>query len=120
MYVGIVIRKVILGITCKIKRKINNLSIPEEEKNRLLDLLSDEDNSELELLELEESESSDWETDSGKDQECQCNNYKAIMDINGLSINKITMQEPILLDLIDSIEDKNQQRKIIEKGFRSK
>lgn len=42
------------------------------------------------------------------------------MDINGLSINKITMQEPILLDLIDPIEDKNQQRKIIERGFRSK
>lgn len=37
------------------------------------------------------------------------------MDLNRLSINMITTQESILLDLIDLIEDKNQQRKIIEK-----
>lgn len=37
------------------------------------------------------------------------------MDVNGLSINMIEAQESILLDLIDSTDDKQQQRKIIEK-----
>lgn len=46
--------------------------------------------------------------------ECQCNHYKAIMDLNGLGIIIITTQESILLDLIDSIEDKDKQRQIIE------
>lgn len=36
------------------------------------------------------------------------------MELNGLSINMITAQESILLDLIDSISNKDQQRKIIE------
>lgn len=36
------------------------------------------------------------------------------MELNGLSINMITAQESILLDLIDSISNKDQQRKRIE------
>lgn len=66
-------------------------------------------------MELEEFESSEWVTYSDKETECQCDHYKAIMDLNRLSINMITTQESILLDLIDFIEDKEQQRKIIEK-----
>lgn len=66
-------------------------------------------------MELEEFESSKWVTYSDKETKCQCDHYKAIMDLNRLSINMITTQESILLDLIDFIEDKEQQRKIIEK-----
>lgn len=36
------------------------------------------------------------------------------MNSNGLSINVIMTQELILLDLIDFVSDKDQQRKIIE------
>lgn len=39
------------------------------------------------------------------------------MNQNGLSINAIMTQELILLDLIDFILDKDQQRKIIEKSL---
>lgn len=37
------------------------------------------------------------------------------MDLNNLSINMITAQESILLDLIDSVKDKEQKRNLIEK-----
>lgn len=37
------------------------------------------------------------------------------MNLNGLSINMIIAQESILLDLIDSMEDEDQQRAMIEK-----
>lgn len=37
------------------------------------------------------------------------------MNLIGLRINMITTHESILLDLIDSIQDKKQQRAIIEK-----
>lgn len=37
------------------------------------------------------------------------------MNLNGLSINMIIAQESILLDLIDSMEDEDQQRVMIEK-----
>lgn len=48
--------------SCKVKRKINVVPISSDKKQRYLDLLSDNDNSELELLKLEESEPlSEWE-----------------------------------------------------------
>lgn len=34
--------------------------------------------------------------------DCDCDHYKVIINLNGLSINMITVQESILLDLIDS------------------
>lgn len=37
------------------------------------------------------------------------------MNLNGLKINVIIAKESILLDLIDSIQDKEQQRAMIEK-----
>lgn len=100
---------------CKVKRKINTLPISDDEKQKLIDLLFDDD-FEFELLVIEESESSDWMTDSDKDKnlECQCDHCKAIMDLNGLSISKIRAHKLVLLDLITSITDKDQLKKIVE------
>lgn len=64
-------------------------------------------------MEVDNNESSKSTSTSDSDN-CDCNHYKTIMNLNGLSINMITAQESILLDLIDSIKDKNQQRKLIE------
>lgn len=77
---------------CKVKRKINILSISDEGKQRLLELLNDEDDFELELLELEDSESSNWTTknDSDKEIDCKCNHNNTIMDLNSLSMNMIS------------------------------
>lgn len=59
-------------------------------------------------MEVDNNESSESTSISDSDN-CDCNHYKTIMNLNGLSINMITAQESILLDLIDSIKDKNQQ-----------
>lgn len=52
-------------LSYKIKRKINELPIFDEEK-RLLDLLNESDESELEFLKLDEFESSEWITSNSK------------------------------------------------------
>lgn len=55
-FVGIVRKKGHTRNSCKVKRKINVVPISSDKKQRYLDLLSDNDNSELELSKLEESE----------------------------------------------------------------
>lgn len=100
---------------CKVKRKINELPISDEEKQRLPDLLNENNESDLELLEFDEVESSEEIIENDDDGNCECNHYQTIMNVNSLIINMITAQKSILLDLIDSIENKEQQRTIIEK-----
>lgn len=100
-------------LSYKIKRKINELPIFDEEK-RLLDLLNESDESELEFLKLDEFESSEWITSNSDDNDCDCDHYKVIINLNGLSINMITVQESILLDLIDS---KKMSREVWHEKF---
>ena len=47
--------------------------------------------------------------------DCHCNYINAYQNLNGCHINVITAHESILLDLIDNMEDKTEQRAVIEK-----
>lgn len=71
------------------------------------------------MYKILEDNSDNFEIDALEIDDSSVNDY-AIIDLNGLSINMITAQESILLDLIDSIEDKTQQRNLIEKVIAAK
>ncbi|KAK2973105.1 hypothetical protein RJ640_009757 [Escallonia rubra] len=46
--------------------------------------------------------------------------YKAILDMNGLSINVITSEESIILDLLDKIDDPEKKKQVIFKYLHGK
>lgn len=69
----------------------------------------------LDILEIDNLESDSNNTSDTDFDSYDCNHYEAIMNLNGLKINVIIAKESILLDLIDSIQDKEQQRAMIEK-----
>lgn len=99
---------------CKLWKKIKELNIPEEEKDNLLSLLDDiSDTSRYNALEIKESDKNST-SDSSNISDCNYENYNTIMELNKLRVNMITEQESLLLDLIESIPDKDQQRTLIE------
>lgn len=57
---------------CKVRKKINELNISKEEKESLYALLNDSDDSKLEVLEVDNTESSESTSTSDLDN-CDCN-----------------------------------------------
>lgn len=63
-------------------------------------LNNNEDNSEFDILEVDDTESLEYTSTSDSD-DCECNHYNAMINLNGLS-------KSILLDLIALVTDKAQ------------
>lgn len=108
------------------KKKSNVLQISDDEKHKLLHLLSESKEfeqgytSEDDILELEDTSSNYSNSDNAINEfttHYNCDHYKVTVDRNGLNINMITAQESTLLDLIDKINDKDRQRQKITKLF---
>ncbi|KAI8554885.1 hypothetical protein RHMOL_Rhmol05G0131500 [Rhododendron molle] len=112
---------------CKTKKKLNELQIDEGLRQQLFKLLleSSEESSDEET-EDQVNDLSDHDEESSSTEEeapCNCNNlefstsdnyWKAIVEMNGLSINVLTDKQQGLLDIIDQIEDPQLRIKIIE------
>ncbi|KAK2976497.1 hypothetical protein RJ640_001042 [Escallonia rubra] len=87
-----------------------------------------EDDHSLELNNIEgdiNSSCSSSNHSSDHEDTCHdCNNkidyYKAILDMNGLSINVITSEESIILDLLDKIDDPEKKKQVIFKSLHGK
>ncbi|CAL2277627.1 unnamed protein product [Prunus armeniaca] len=97
----------------KMKDKINNLSISEELKQQLCQIMlnssdseQDSDN-ELAHLENEELFESNTETSSDSENECAC-------QVNDLKICVLTKEESLIIDLIDKIEDPDKKKEVQE------
>ncbi|CAB4289756.1 unnamed protein product [Prunus armeniaca] len=95
------------------KDKINNLSISEELKQQLCQIMlnssdseQDSDN-ELAHLENEELFESNTETSSDSENECAC-------QVNDLKICVLTKEESLIIDLIDKIEDPDKKKEVQE------
>ena len=107
--------------------KINELqidgSIKEQIKEKLLMHSVGEKNSDpYESSEEEEDpkihqllfeESSD-ETDNNSKEEWECNHCKAILNMNDLCINVLTIEENLILKVIDKIENREEKYKALE------
>lgn len=66
-------------------------------------------------LELEADSSKELCTSDSNNSDSECNNISETFNsLSNISINTITAQESLLLDLIDNITDKEQKRQIIE------
>ncbi|KAK2973929.1 hypothetical protein RJ640_019444 [Escallonia rubra] len=117
---------------CYTKQKINELIIDEDLRKQLNEILlnpsDSEDNHSLELNNIDgdinsfcssSNHSSDHE-DTCHDCNSKTDYYKAILDINGLSINVITSEESIILDLLDKIDDPEKKKQVIFKYLHGK
>ncbi|CAL9019224.1 unnamed protein product [Prunus brigantina] len=95
------------------KDKISNLSISEELKQKLCQIMlnssDSEQDSDNELAQLENEEffESDTETSSDSEDECAC-------PFNDLKICVLTKEESLIIDLIDKIEDPEKKREALE------
>lgn len=65
-------------------------------------------------MEIDDS-NEEYSNNTSNSDNCNCEDYTRIMDLNKLSVNMIIAQESLLLDIIDSIPDKEQKRNLIEK-----
>ncbi|KAK2971280.1 hypothetical protein RJ640_001306 [Escallonia rubra] len=87
-----------------------------------------EDNHSLELNNIDgDINSSCSSSNHSSDHEHTCHDcnsktdyYKAILDMNGLSINVITSEESIILDLLDKIDDPEKKKQVIFKYLHGK
>ncbi|KAK2987236.1 hypothetical protein RJ640_017426 [Escallonia rubra] len=117
---------------CYTKQKINELIIDEDLRKQLNEILlnpsDSEDNQSLELNNIDgdinsscssSNHSSDHE-DTCHDYNSKTDYYKAILDMNGLSINVITSEESIILDLLDKIDDPEKKKQVIFKYLHGK
>ncbi|PIA27489.1 hypothetical protein AQUCO_07700041v1 [Aquilegia coerulea] len=117
-YSKIDIRKQIneLGIDDNIKKQINRIF----DNNEASSSYYSDDSSDqiMEVQELTNSES-DNSHQSGKGCSTHCKTsqdyYKAIIDMNGLSINVLSENQTLILDMIDNIVDPLEKRQAIEK-----
>ncbi|PIA24761.1 hypothetical protein AQUCO_35200001v1 [Aquilegia coerulea] len=105
-----------LGIDDNIKKQINQiLDNNETSSSYYSDASSDQI---MEVEELTNSES-DISNQSGKGCSAHCKTsqdyYKAIIDMNGLSINVLSESQTLILDMIDNIVDPTEKRQAIEK-----
>ncbi|XP_007210226.2 uncharacterized protein LOC18776948 [Prunus persica] len=98
---------------CKMKDKISNLSISEELKQQLCQIMlnssdfEQESDNELAQLENEGLFESDTKTSSDSEDECAC-------QFNDLKICVLTKEESLIIDLIDKIEDPEKKREALE------
>ncbi|KAK2969373.1 hypothetical protein RJ640_028762 [Escallonia rubra] len=94
----------------------------------LLNPSDSEDNQSLELNNIDgDINSSCSSSNHSSDHEDICHDcnsktdyYKAILDMNGLSINVITSEESIILDLLDKIDDPEKKKQVIFKYLHGK
>ncbi|KAK2979079.1 hypothetical protein RJ640_026029 [Escallonia rubra] len=117
---------------CYTKQKINELVIDEGLRKQLSAILlnpsDSEDDHSIELNNIDRdinSSSSSSNHSSDHEDTCHdCNSkidyYKAILDMNGLSINVITSEESIILDLLDKIDDPEKKKQVIFKYLHGK
>ncbi|KAK2971279.1 hypothetical protein RJ640_001305 [Escallonia rubra] len=117
---------------CYTKQKINELIIDEDLRKQLNEILlnpsDSEDNHSLELNNIDgDINSSCSSSNQSSDHEDTCHDcnsktdyYKAILDMNGLSINVITSEESIILDLLDKIDDLEKKKQVIFKYLHGK
>ncbi|KAK2988674.1 hypothetical protein RJ640_012710 [Escallonia rubra] len=117
---------------CYTKQKINELIIDEDLRKQLNEILlnpsDSEDNQSLELNNIDgDINSSCSSSNHSSDHEDTCHDcnsktdyYKAILDMNGLSINVITSEESIILDLLDKIDDPEKKKQVIFKYLHGK
>ncbi|KAK2980152.1 hypothetical protein RJ640_000895 [Escallonia rubra] len=117
---------------CYTKQKINELIIDEDLRKQLNEILlnpsDSEDNHSLELNNIDgDINSSCSSSNHSSDHEDTCHDcnsktdyYKAILDMNGLSINVITSEESIILDLLDKIDDPEKKKQVIFKYLHGK
>ncbi|KAK2988442.1 hypothetical protein RJ640_022279 [Escallonia rubra] len=91
-------------------------------------LRDSEDDHSLELNNIDgDINSSCSSSNHSSDHEDTCHDcnsktdyYKAILDMNGLSINVITSEESIILDLLDKIDDPEKKKQVIFKYLHGK
>ncbi|KAK2976061.1 hypothetical protein RJ640_024789 [Escallonia rubra] len=117
---------------CYTKQKINELIIDEDLRKQLNEILlnpsDSEDNHSLELNNIDgDINSSCSSSNHSSDHEDTCHDcnsktdyYKAILDMNGLSINVITSEESIILDLLNKIDDPEKKKRVIFKYLHGK
>lgn len=105
---------------CMTKKKINQLVKDEGLKRQLLVVFIDSDEEEFSssglslISSCSNSENSEVSCDELED--CQCNEGDACLcALNGLSINVLTKEDSLILDLIDQVEDSAKKRQMIEK-----
>ncbi|KAL5849085.1 hypothetical protein ACOSQ4_007098 [Xanthoceras sorbifolium] len=48
-------------------------------------------------------------------EQCDCDHYKSILKLNGLSINVLKKEDNLILDCIDAIDDPEKKRSALEK-----
>ncbi|KAK2991116.1 hypothetical protein RJ640_029399, partial [Escallonia rubra] len=117
---------------CYTIQKINLLIIDEDLRKQLNEILlnpsDSEDDHSLELNNIDgDINSSCSSSNHSSDHEDTCHDcnsktdyYKAILDMNGLSINVITSEESIILDLLDKIDDPEKKKQVIFKYLHGK
>ncbi|XP_058192187.1 uncharacterized protein LOC131309594 [Rhododendron vialii] len=117
---------------CKTKKKLNELQIDEGLKQQLFKLLlnssdsESQDDSEGQINEVSDQDQGEDTSSTSEEQDsnnCRCNSvecstsdnhWKAIVEMNGLSINVLTDKQQGILDINDEIDDPQLKIKIIE------
>ncbi|CAB4303202.1 unnamed protein product [Prunus armeniaca] len=98
---------------CKMKDKISNLSISEELKQQLCQIMLNsshsEQDSDNELAQLENEELFEYDTETSSDSENEC-----ACQFNDLKICVLTKEESLIIDLIDKIEDPYKKKVALE------
>ncbi|XP_038715023.1 uncharacterized protein LOC120008713 [Tripterygium wilfordii] len=102
------------------KQRINQLAIPDNDKAELLKILSEDfeiqsHTSDEDNIHINESSSSFEPQSECEKSKCEFDYYKAIIKMNGLSINTLTQNETFMLDLIDTIADPQAKQEAIER-----
>ena len=109
--------------SCWTKERINELQIDESLKRLIEEKLltkSDEENRDSNESSVEEEDPQinqllfgESDDDDSK-EDCECNHYKAIINMNGLCINVLTKEESLILKVIDKIENPEEKQKTLE------
>lgn len=99
---------------CKMKKKINSLSIDEGLKKTLEKLFLSVSDSDKEIYNINNSEetSSDEGSEDSSSYNGKCDYYKALCKANELC--PLSKKENFILEIIDQIEDKEKKKKAIK------
>ncbi|KAL5844041.1 hypothetical protein ACOSQ4_009999 [Xanthoceras sorbifolium] len=97
--------------SCKTKEKINALNYSDKMKH---------DEDEIDYIDDISDTSSDSEfaessSSSEEEEQCNCDHYKSILKLNGLSINMLRQEDNLILNCIDAIDDPEKKRSAMEK-----
>ncbi|KAL5736798.1 hypothetical protein ACOSQ2_031586 [Xanthoceras sorbifolium] len=108
--------------SCKTKEKINALSCSDEMKHYMekVILTDSDEEDEIDYIDDISDTSSDFEfaessSSSEEEEQCNCDHYKSILKLNGLSINMLRQEDSLILDCIDAIDDPEKKRSAMEK-----